>query len=238
MQPTARDLPSVRPRRLLWTALLLAGVAAVGAGAAAAATYRVELVVFAREDSDASPEEPARLACLERARPIAAEPGAAELPKAVPPSQLLLVSEAQAIRRRGSGLRLLVHAAWQQEIPDGKAGPWVLLPATAEVGGCLRAGIKKVPEVEIALAYLPDPEDQHRAQLKQQVRPGEVHYLDHPAVGVLLRLDPLGADAGATPAPATEPSAPAAVSSSAPATAVKDAPPGVIPPPPKKPFRW
>lgn len=218
-------------------ALLVAALTTLGADAVFAAPYRVELLLFVREDGDAVPEEPAKLTCLERARPIAAEDSGSELPHALPAAQHLLVKEAQAIRRRGSGFQLLLHAAWEQDIAEGKAGPWLRLPPAAGVEGCLRAGLKKGPDIEIVLSYQPDPADQYRAQLKRQLRPGEVSYLDDPAVGVLVRVDPLG---GENPAMIPAASAPTAGASS-PAQSMPapaDGPPGVIPPPPKKPFRW
>ena len=218
-------------------ALCLAALAAIGNGAASAAPYRMELVVFAREDGEAVPEEPARLACLERAQPIAAEGTGGELPHALPAARHLLVKEAQAIRRRGSGFQLLLHAAWEQDIVEGKAAPWLRLPPAAGVEGCLRARLKKGPEIEIVLSYLPNPADQYRTQFKRQLRPGEVSYLDDPAIGVLVRVDPLGGENPAVIPAASAPSAGA--SPSAPVTpAPADAPPGIIPPPPKKPFRW
>lgn len=237
MPVSHRIRPAAVRRGTRRAALLVTALAALGAGAAFAAPYRVELLVFAREDGDAVSEEPAKLACLERARPIAAEDAGSELPHALPAAQHLLVKEAQAIRRRGSGFQLLLHAAWEQDIAEGKAGPWLRLPPAAGVEGCLRAGLKKGPEIEIVLSYLPDPADQYRAQLKRQLRPGEVSYLDDPAVGVLVRVDPLGGESPAVIPAASAP--PAGASSPAPSTpAPADAPPGVIPPPPKKPFRW
>lgn len=224
--PTRRDAGRPGPLRAL---LLLAALASAGA---TAAPYRVEVLAFAREDSETAPEEPARLSCLARATPIGTDPASADLPRAVPAARHLMVTEAQAIRRRGSGFRLLLHAAWEQDVPEGKSGPWLQLPSTAELAGCLRAGLRKDPEVEIVLSYLPDPSDQYRVQVKRQVRPGEVSYLDDPTVGLLVRMDPAGPDAAAPNAPA------ATAPVTTPATAGKDTPPGAIPPPPKKPFRW
>ncbi|MCU0766879.1 MAG: peptidoglycan binding protein CsiV [Gammaproteobacteria bacterium] len=222
--PTRRGVGRPGPLR----AVLL--LAALASGAAAAAPYRVELLAFAREDSEAAPEEPAKLSCLARATPIGTDPASAELPRTVPAARHLMVNEAQALRRRGSGFRLLLHVAWEQDIPDGKTGPWLQLPATTELAGCLRAGLRKEPEVEIVLSYLPDPSDQYRVQVKRPVRPGEVSYLDDPSIGVLVRLDPTAPDALPPSAPSTAPAGPA--------PAGRDAPPGAIPPPPKKPFRW
>jgi hypothetical protein len=114
------------------------------------------------------------------------------------------------------------------------------------LSGCLRAKLTPVPEIEIDLVHDGTSGDRRSLFGTARVRPGDVHYFDHPALGVLVRLDALSpSTAGATgiettphrdASPATPPAPPPspATSGSTGAPATPEPPP----PPPKKPFRW
>jgi len=203
--------------------------------AAAADPYRVELLVFAQPpDPAVLPEAPGyRPHCLDQAQFVAAQtPGAAT---AVSPDQHRLVPESQAIRRRGSGMHLLVHTAWQQELPAGSPAPWIRVDDGRALRGCVRAWLTPVPEVELEVAYETPAGERFGLYGKAPVRPADVHYFDHPALGALVRLDPLQDTAQPAPdEPAAEPATRETGSAPTPAAA----PPDALPPPPKKPFRW
>lgn len=192
--------------------------------AAAADPYQVELLVFAQPpDPAALPEVPGyRPHCLDQAQPVAAlAPGAAT---AVGPDQHRLVPEAQAIQRRGSGMHLLVHTAWQQDLPAGSPGPWIRVDDGRALRGCLRAWLTPVPEIELEVAYESPAGERFGLYATARLRPADVHYFDHPALGALVRLDPLG-DAAQPPPTEVAPTTPAE-------------PLDALPPPPTKPFRW
>lgn len=226
--PPATD--NNRPRRRPVTRPLAAlACAALLPVTASADPYQVELLVFARPaDQAALPESPGyRPDCLARAQFVE---GAATVPSA----QHHLVAEAQGIQRRGSGMSLLAHTAWQQELSANSPGPWIRVGTGRELEGCMRAWLTPVPEIEIELAYEAATGERFGLYATTPLRPADVHYVDHPVLGVLVRVDPL---TGGAPLAAEAPAAAAPREQDA-APAKPAAPPDRLPPPPKKPFRW
>jgi hypothetical protein len=149
------------------------------------------------------------------------------MPFSLPEAQRRLASEAATLGRRSSGLQVLLHRAWRQEVGAQPPGPWIRLDAPG-LEGCLRVGGEPAPQAEWDIAYLRGSGEEYRVEGSRRLLPGDLHYVDHPAFGMLVRLDPVVSEAPAT----------AAGASAGPADASSGAPPGVIPPPPKKPFRW
>jgi hypothetical protein len=214
---------------------------------AAADPYQVEVLVFTRPaDAIALAEaNDHRPGCLARAQPPAKGAASSGVPTAVGTDRLQLAGEAQALQRSTAGLHVLFHAAWQQEVPTVASGPWVRIGERSQgLSGCLRAKLTPVPEIEIDLVQDGTGGDRHSLFGTARVRPGDVHYFDHPALGALVRLDALSpATVGATgigaapegqASPATPPPPPATPSTTGGAPATPEPPP----PPPKKPFRW
>jgi hypothetical protein len=225
--------------------------AALPPGAATADPYQVEVLVFARPADPAVPTETNdhRPGCLARARPPAQSPGTPGAPSAVGTDDLRLVTEARALQRPSAGMQVLAHSAWRQEVAATTSGPWVRIGDRTGTGlaGCLRAKLTPVPEIEIDLVYEAPHGERHSLFGTARIRPGDVHYFDHPALGTLVRLDSLAAPAEAVPtgpeaAAAPVPAAPAAGAAAGPRPApATDAAPAALqppPPPPKKPFRW
>lgn len=233
---------------------LLAVVAGALPAAAAADPYQIEVLVFERPVDPAAPPDATdhRPGCLARAQPPATSAGTPAAAVAVGAERFQLTAEAQALRRSGAGLRVLSHTAWHQEVSATASGPWVRIGGAAGAGliGCLRARLTPVPEVEIDLIREDATGDLYPLSRTARIRPGDVHYFDHPALGALVRVDSLAAPAAGTPAEEGQ-GAPAAVTAPATppprGTAAPPAPQGTTaspgapeapPPPPKKPFRW
>lgn len=234
-----------RPTRTLrHLAASLLGVAAlVASGAAAAEPYQVEVLVFARPASEPDLEEPNdhQPGCLARAQYPAAAPDPAGGPSAVGRDRLRLAAEAQALQRTGAGLLVLTHAGWQQDLPATASGPWVRIGERASRGlrGCLRARLTPVPEIELDLVYESPGGSRHSLFGTARIRPGDVHYFDHPALGTLVRLDALApASPGTIAEPLATPAPKAPVAAPPPEPTPPPAAPEPLPPPPKKPFRW
>jgi len=229
--PPMSRLADLRTARRVGRVLAL--WAALGAGATAAEPYRLELLVFARaEDPAALAEAPGyRPDCLARAQPMDSAPAEPGRAAAVPAGERQLSAESQAIQRGGAGLRLLVHTAWQQELPTDAPGAWVRIGGDGPLEGCVRAWLTPVPEVEVDLAYDAASGERFALYGTAPLRPGDVQYFDHPVLGALLRLDSLAEAAASAPPAPTPPAAPAA-------EPARPAVPATLPPPPKKPFRW
>lgn len=207
----------------------LAWLLAAAATAAQAAPFDVEVVVFTRRGDGYVPRGAAvdnRPACYSRALAPAAD-AAAQLPFSLPEGQRRLASEAATLGRRSSGLQVLLHRAWRQEVGAQPGGPWIRLDA-AGLEGCLRMGGEPAPQADWDIAYVRGSGEEYRVEGSRRLLPGDLHYVDHPAFGMLLRLDPVASEAPAT----------AAGSPAGPADASPGTPAGAIPPPPKKPFRW
>jgi hypothetical protein len=222
----------------------LLGLAALGTvGAAASEPYQVEVLVFARGADEIDLTEPNdhQPGCLARAQPPAAAPGAAGAPWSVGRDRFQLGGEAQALERASARMQVLAHTAWQQDLPATASGPWIRIGDRSgrTLKGCLRARLTPVPEIEIDLVYESPSGSRHSLFGTAQIRPGDVHYFDHPALGTLVRLDSLApTTAGATAtAVGSAPVPPAAPASAPPAPEPAPAP-EPLPPPPKKPFRW
>lgn len=233
------------PAPLRHVAAIFLAAAVTLPSAAVAEPYQVEVLVFARPaDADAPPEiNEHRPGCLARAQYPSGSPGTPGALAAVGTERFQLVTEARALQRSGSGMHVLAHAAWQQELSATASGPWVRIGDRAGTGlaGCLRARLTPVPEIEIDLVHESADGERHSLFGTARIRPGDVHYFDHPTLGTLVRLDslstpPVGTPAApgdaAAPEPA-EPPKPAAPAPAGPASA-----PAAPPPPPKKPFRW
>ena len=216
---------SAQRRAAASLAWLLAGAAM----AVQAAPFDVEVVVFTRRGDAYVPGGATvgnRPACYARAVAPAAD-AVAQMPFSLPEAQRRLASEAATLGRRSSGLQVLLHRAWRQEVGAQPPGPWIRLDAPG-LEGCLRVGGEPAPQAEWDIAYLRGSGEEYRVEGSRRLLPGDLHYVDHPAFGMLVRLDPVVSEAPAT----------AAGSPAGPADASSGAPPGAIPPPPKKPFRW
>lgn len=235
-------MPAPLPRPARIASGLLAAVGACLATIGAADPYQVEVLVFTRplHAADLLEENAHQPGCLARAQAPAkgaAVPGA---PTAVGPERLQLTTEAQALQRSSAGLRVLLHTAWQQDVAAA-AGPWVRIGDRSNgLAGCLRAKLTPVPEIEIDLVQETESGERHSLFGTARVRPSDVHYFDHPALGTLVRLDALApATTDATGVEATPAKvAPASVPAAAPAAPSAGSTTSEPPPPPKKPFRW
>jgi hypothetical protein len=166
-------------RRLLLGALLT--LCSASALPQSPASYTVEIVVF-RNGSDAA------------ALPGAATPPVASLApaqssdiEATPVAASKLVSATARLRNKSSGFRVLAHAAWTQApagwnsrrgvsaaqlgLGEGISGKVIL-----ERGQYLHFGVDLTIE---------DGGKRYHIDEVRQVKPNQIHYLDHPAVGVL-----------------------------------------------------
>lgn len=194
----------MRIASLLFALILSLPAVAAPPAAEAPPVYQVELVLFLRDlqpGGEFWPEEPGS---PDPARAIAIlplPPGVAPRPPVTPlgPGDYQLAAEAEALRRKG--LTPLLHVAWQQPVRERDNDDWIWLEAKP-LSGLARIGLGRFLHIDTDLALQTgDGPDARviRASDRRRMRSGELHYLDHPAFGVLVRIDPYRA-----PEPASE----------------------------------
>ncbi len=160
--------------------------------AASAANYKIELLLFLRDANPASEYIPRGIAPPNRSQAIATLTASTGGPVSLgakgitvlPVSQLELRPEAEALRRQG--LRPLLHTAWRQSVGPRKNNDWLWLDA-GPVNGLIRIGLGRYLHVYSYLALNGRYEEAHR-----RMRSGELHYLDNPGYGILVKITPLG----------------------------------------------
>ena len=118
-----------------------------------------------------------------------------------------LKTEARRLRN-SEGLDIIWHGRWMQPVPSRSAGEPLMLavqstPSRGGVSGTLQVTLGRYLHFEAELWLEQPPQSEAAApymQLKQArtMRSGELHYLDHPRMGILVRIDPL------PPSPALE----------------------------------
>jgi hypothetical protein len=145
------------------------------------------------------------------------------------PERRTLVREAQ--RLSGAGYRVLFHDGWVQDLAaEQRPAALLVQPATpipggGSLAGTVRFGYGGQPRFDADLWYVPDgpvepPDAYVELRERRGLADGELHYLDHPKLGVLVRttrvrlpqevLDGFAVlSAAQTPAPGARPGAPA-----------------------------
>ncbi|MFM1891281.1 MAG: hypothetical protein RLZ44_358 [Pseudomonadota bacterium] len=161
-------------RNLILTLLLLAA----GWPALAADTYQFEMLVFQRNDD---PRGEALASAGDegaQSRPQASDDLAA---LAAPRASWRLGPEAYTLNRRG--YPTLYHLAWRQA-PGNRASNWYRFDAAGAEGLVrLRRGRYLHIDIDLVLA------NGVHVTTQRRMRSNEIHYLDHPRVGILVRAD-------------------------------------------------
>ena len=191
-----------------WLALALALAAgsdpALGQSSAAQAAppdYRIEVVVFTqpplggerREQPDSTPEPlPGRMAWPLRET----ESGLLGYRRLAPAAHRLGLAARRLAAR--SGFNVLWHAAWEQAGLGPAQAPAVALPATLRrdgLSGFVRVYRQRFLHVEAELRYRQADGIHWSMSQSRRMRSGRQHYLDHPVLGVLVRIDEVDATA-------------------------------------------
>ena len=119
----------------------------------------------------------------------------------LPPQTHALKTEARRLRS-AQGLDVIWHGRWMQPVPNRSAGEPLMLPVqsapgSGRVSGTLQVTLGRYLHFGARLWLDRPPQGEANApaymQLKQArtMRSGELHYLDHPKMGILVRIDPL-----------------------------------------------
>ena len=119
----------------------------------------------------------------------------------LPTQTHVLKTEARRLRN-AEGLDIIWHGRWMQPVPGRSAGEPLMLaaqaaPSRGQLSGTLQVTLGRYLHFDARL-WLEQPRHSPAAaapymQLRQArtMRSGELHYLDHPRMGVLVRIDPL-----------------------------------------------
>ncbi len=160
--------------------------------------YRIEMVVFTQPPIDEEVEEraPERIpAFAERMAWPLRDPDAAGLGYAQLPAQEFVLRTAAARLDVQSGFNVLWHGAWIQPGLNRREAQAVALPG--ELGRMGIRGRVRVYRERFLHAEAQITQRDDRGELvavmndSRRMRSGEQHYLDHPRLGVLVRVDPV-----------------------------------------------
>ncbi len=169
--------------RSSWFVLLL-GLALNSPASAAPNFYQVAVVVFSQpvdseEDLLDQPEIP--------------WPARWREAKKLPAAQSGLYNAYDRLRRSRSHHPLL-HTAWIQPAgPNRVNPPYHVGSADGPVEGVVRLQRGEYLHVIVDMEYRGRDGLVHRLREKRRVKFNEIHYLDHPAFGVLIRVSPANA---------------------------------------------
>ena len=119
----------------------------------------------------------------------------------LPTETHVLKTEARRLRN-AEGLHIIWHGRWMQPVPSRSAGEPLMLamqaaPSRGQLSGTLQVTLGRYLHFDAKLWLEQPPQSSATAvpymQLKQArtMRSGELHYLDHPRMGILVRIDPL-----------------------------------------------
>ncbi len=172
-----RSVPFRLALALLW--LAVAGTA--GAANAAPNWYQVAVVVFTQPihtDEDLSDQPPI---------PWPASP---RTPKPLPAAQSGLYSAYDRLRR-SRRYRPRLHLAWNQPAWPNRINAPYRVSNGSDVEGVVRLQRGEYLHVIVDMEYRAPDGTVHTLREKRRVKFNEVHYLDHPAFGVLIRVSPV-----------------------------------------------
>lgn len=169
-------------------------------GADEPARYRVEVVLFTQPLVDEQRVERPRAepSALPgpMAWPLRADDAGVLGYRQLPGGDHVLARAASRIDGR-AGFEVLWHAAWEQPGLGPARAQAVALPArlrAAGLSGFIRVYRQRFLHVEAELRYA-EAEDRHWAMsASRRMRSNQQHYLDHPVLGVLVRVDEITSD--------------------------------------------
>jgi len=186
-------MTSLRNLCLLFTMALLSN------SALAAKKYDIELIIFERTLKDAAlsenwPDDPGTpdLRSAIRLSSKSKKGNYIRLAK----SHRTLTSEARRISRASGKPKRLLHLVWRQSAMKRKKAKPVYVAGSSKTGavkGTVKVSVNRYLHVDLDL-LLSSPSGfgsgLYRMQAHRRMRSGELHYLDHPVMGALIKIIP------------------------------------------------
>ena len=184
-------------QRFRTTLVLLLSLAACTP--AIAADYRIEMVIFQRFDNAQGESWPGNAG------------DGPDMTLAVSPLPGVELSSGNgrlgpsAYTLGRQGYRVLLHAAWIQPVGGRSSKRWYSVRGR-NLHGLVRVTRGRYLHFETDLVVDTGAEGPVRTNQSRRMRSDEVHYIDHPRLGILVRIDPYTApgSAGAATAAPTE----------------------------------
>lgn len=142
--------------------------------------YQIAVVVFAQPldtDEDLADQPPIPW------------PADVREPNPLPASQSILYAAYEQLRRSQS-FRPLLHLAWIQPADPGRINPPYHVGNGETVEGTVSLERSEHLYAIVDMEYRAADGKVHRLREKRQLKFNEIHYLDHPAFGVLVRISP------------------------------------------------
>ncbi len=182
----------IRNILLFCIALLVAG------SAVAVEKYDVELVIFERSSKSAAlneswTDDPGK-PDLHNATHVTSSKG---LYAKLPNSKRALTNAASRMRRASGKPVRLTHMLWRQPAVSKKDATPVYVSGSTKTGtleGTAKVSVRRYLHLDLDL-LLNSPSGPapglFRMQAHRRMRSGELHYIDHPAMGVLVRITPV-----------------------------------------------
>ena len=161
--------------------VLLLWLTVSGIVSAAPNWYQVAVVVFSQPlhtDEDLSDQPPIPW------------PASARTPKPLPAAQSRLYSAYDRLRRSPS-YHPLLHMAWNQPAWPNRINAPYQVGNGSNVRGVVRIQRGEYLHAIVDMEYQAPDGTVHRLREKRRLKFNEVHYLDHPAFGVLIRITPI-----------------------------------------------
>lgn len=180
---------------VLFCAGLVNAAPAVPAPDDLADPYDIELVVFSRPNDNSGERWPQEAGEPDLTRAFAKLKPSPQGPLfELKDGEPELDGAVYTLRRRG--MQILLHERWRQDIQDRDAPSWLLMD-TPTARGLIRISKGRYLHLDTDLLLEQANTTQTwRIQLHRRMRSGELHYVDHPKLGLLIiakrveRLDP------------------------------------------------
>jgi hypothetical protein len=162
--------------------LLLLGLLLTSSQLMAAKTYTIEVLAFSQSGQSTGGEW------------WPSDPGQPNLhlantPRSLGSSSKRLSGIASRLSKK-AGYRVLLHQAWRQTVISPKNAKPLRLTSGSALDGTIKVSVKRYLHVDLDL--LLKSGKGYRLQSKRRMRSKEIHYIDHPMMGVLVLITPVG----------------------------------------------
>ncbi|HEB94902.1 MAG TPA: hypothetical protein ENI96_00555 [Sedimenticola thiotaurini] len=176
--------------------LLLLSISGMAAETRSPPVYDIELLIFAQGEGDASEQWP-----VDPGTPPTDGTTAMEQLDLLDRKAWRLTAEGYALSRSGGRYRPLLHLAWRQPVLGRKQASWIHLTSDDRIAdgypvleGNVRISVARYLHLDLDLLLRDslggDADFQaYRFTAHRRMRSGELHYIDHPRLGVLIRID-------------------------------------------------